>query len=404
MKHRLWLVIVIASTFSGQTLAAYDEGRLTEEDFLAPLTAGHPAIVVLTERLASAEGERRAATVMNPELGFDREAPDGTSNQSILWLSWQPPLDGRRGLLKRVAEIGVQVAVSEFDWAKQQLRAELRGVYAAWSQAAERRDLLSAHLTVMKRLAERARLRSDTGEESGLGARRLALAAAEVQSELARVEATLVRVEAKVRVVHPELKPGVQPVLPALPIVPPKVDWSDRPDVEARRFEVHQVELKKRLSGRFLKFPEFIAGWTRFDGAPGKVDGPVFGVRLSVPLFDRNQGERARAARNVAIAEARLELTNARAKAELEAAHGAYEWLRAAATEVTAVTADADGVVESATASFQVGENTLTDLLETLRSVLSSQIAALELHYNALEAHRHLEASAGRSLSSGGME
>ena len=400
MKHCIWLVVLCGSALS----MAADGAQLTEQGFLALVTERHPTVVTLTERLASAEGERRAATVMNPELGFDRETPDGAANQSIFWLRWQPPLDGRRGLRKNAAEAGLRAATIEFDWAKLQLRATLRDVYADWAQAAERRDLLFAHVTVMKRLAERARLRADTGEESGLGARRLALAAAEVQSELARAEAALVRGEAKIQVVHPGLQPGVQPVRPTLPEVAPKVDWSDRPDVETRRFEVQQAKLKKRLSGRFFEFPELIAGWTRFDGAPGAVDGPVFGVSWSIPLFDQNQGESARATRNVAIAEARLELANARARAESEAAYGVYERLRAAATEITAVTADADGLVKSATASFQVGENTLTDLLETLRSVLSSQSAALETHYDALEAHRHLEVSAGRSLNSGDME
>ena len=167
---------------------------------------------------------------------------------------------------------------------------------------------------------------------------------------------------------------------------------------------LQQATFKQRLSGRFLEFPELMAGWTRVEVTPGTLDGPVFGVSWRVPLFDRNQGERALAAGNVTIAEARLELAMARARGELEAAYEVYAQLRTAAVEVTAITADAEGLIESATASFVVGENTLTDLLETLRSVLSSQIAALELHYNALEAHRHLEASAGRSLSSGGME
>jgi cobalt-zinc-cadmium efflux system outer membrane protein len=340
---------------------------------------------------------------MNPEVGFDREAP-GEANQSFLWLRWQPPLDGRRGLRKEAAEAGVQAAESEFEWAKLQLRVRLRGVYAEWAYVAERRDLLLGHLTVIKQLADRARARADTGEESGVVARRLALAAAEVQSELGQAEAALARVEAKVRVVHPELQAGVRPIRPELPAVPSEPDWSDRPDVEARRFEVQEAELRKRLSGRFLEFPELMVGWTRVELTPGTLDGPIFGLSWNVPFFDRNQGERAQATQNVAIAEAGLELANMRAKVELEATHGAYEQLRSAAVEVTAATANADGLVESVTAAFQVGENTLTDLLETLRSVLGSQMAALNLHHNALEAHRNLEAAAGGSLSSGGTE
>lgn len=400
MKHCVWLVIVVAMA---QPLDA-DEGRLTESEFLAPITAGHPAVVALTERLAGAEGERRTATWANPEFGFDREAPDGAAKQSIWWLRWQPPLDGRRGLRKDAAEAGLLAAESDFEWAKLHLRVRLRSMYAEWAYISERRDLLFAHMTVMKQLADRARARAATGEESGLGARRLALAVAEVQSELARADAALARVEAQVRVVRPELQPAVRPLRPTLPVVQAQGDATDRPDVVAQRFEVQQAEFKKRLSGRFLTFPELMGGWTRFDDEPGVVEGPVFGVSWNVPLFDRNQGERAQATRNVAIAEARLELVEARAQAESQAAHSAYAQLRTHANEVTAATTDAHELVESATAAFRVGENTLTDLLETLRSVLSSQLAALDLHHDALEAHRHLEASAGRSLSPGGLE
>ena len=380
-----------------------DEGQLTEAECLAPLTEGHPAIVALTERLARAEGELRAATLLNPELGFDREAPDGATSQSVYWLSWQPPVDGRRGLRKRAAEAGMRAAASDFDWAKLQLRVTLRAAYAQWALSVERRDILSEHVAKIRRLAERARVRAETGEEAGLDARRLALAAAEVQSELALAEAGVTRVGGTIRVLQPKLAAGVRPVRPAMPGVPSNLDWSERPDVEARRSETQQAEFERRLSGRVLEPPGITAGWTRLDEASGTVAGPVFGVSWSLPLFDRNQGRRAEAARNVAIAEAQLELAEARAQTEFDVAHAVYAQLRVAATQMMAGTADADGLVASAAASFDAGEATLTDLLETLRSVLSTRLAALELYYNALEAHRDLEASAGRSLSPGGM-
>ena len=61
--------------------------------------------------------------------------------------------------------------------------------------------------------------------------------------------------------------------------------------------------------------------------------------------------------------------------------------------------AESERAVESATATFRLGESRLTDLLETLRSVLSARLAALDLYAAALEAHRTLELAAGRPLS-----
>ena len=159
----MWRYVWSAIVFGAAMPVMAEEGRLTESEFLAPLTEGHPAIVALTERLARAEGELRAATVLNPELGFDREAPDGATSQSVYWLSWQPPVDGRRGLRKRAAEAGMRAAASDFDWSKLQLRVALRAAYAQWALSIERRDILSEHVAKIRRLAERARVRSDTG-------------------------------------------------------------------------------------------------------------------------------------------------------------------------------------------------------------------------------------------------
>lgn len=399
MRRYIWFVIALGAVRP----AAADERQITEAQFLAPITSEHPAVVSLTERLAKAEGERRAPRALNPEIGFDREAP-GEANQSFLWLRWQPPLDGRRGLRKKAAEAGLQAAENDFEWASLQLRVGLRGVYAEWAYAAERRDLLAEHFTVIAQLADRAKTRADTGEESGVAARRLALAAAEVRSELARAEAALADVEAKIHTVQPALQTNARPVRPPLPPVLADTVSTQRPDVVAKRFELEQAQLEKRLSGRFLEFPELSAGWTRVELEPGTLDGPIFGVSWKLPLFDRNQGERVQAKQNVAIAESRLELANARAKAELETAYRAYAELRSAAVEVTDMTASADGLVEAVTAAFQAGENTLTDLLETLRSVLNGRMAALDLHHNALEAHRNLEGAVGKPLSLGGTE
>jgi outer membrane protein TolC len=58
-------------------------------------------------------------------------------------------------------------------------------------------------------------------------------------------------------------------------------------------------------------------------------------------------------------------------------------------------------VARAAEASFEAGESTVTDLLDTLSALLDARLAALDLYSSALEAHRQLEVAAGRSLTSG---
>ena len=176
----------------------------------------------------------------------------------------------------------------------------------------------------------------------------------------------------------------------------------ERPDLKARELDVQRADLLHRLNGRYVEFPALVGGWTVFDGHGTDVDGPVFGLEWSVPLFDRRQGERVRTSREVRVARARLERSRAEAAAELQAARDAYDHLRGVAREVAETTAGAEAVIEAATAEFQAGEATLTDLLETLRSVTDGRLAALELHQKTLAAHRRLEMSVGRPLSDGG--
>jgi outer membrane protein TolC len=165
--------------------------------------------------------------------------------------------------------------------------------------------------------------------------------------------------------------------------------------------EAERAELALRLAGRSLEFPTVFGGWTVFDEEGGNVDGPVLGLEWSLPVFDRRQGERQRAARELEVVRAELELSRARAEAERGAALAVYEELSAAATEVLETTEGTSAVIEAATAEFQAGEASLTDLLETLRSATDGRLAALRLHAEALAAHRRLELSTGRPLAGG---
>ena len=101
-------------------------------------------------------------------------------------------------------------------------------------------------------------------------------------------------------------------------------------------------------------------------------------------------------------AQATLELERRRAEAELRSARAGYGALHGVARDVLDATSEADAVISAATAAFEAGESTLTDLLETLESVVAARSAALELHHSALAAHRRLEMSVGRAPTDGG--
>jgi len=391
-------VVALTAAVAGRGAEA---SEISETEFLALLDDEHPSVVALGEELAEALGERRTPRTDNPDFSFEREAPEGAPTQSTWKLSWRPPLDTRRGLANQAAAAGLAAAERRLDWSRLHLRAQLRELYADWSLAVERRDLFADLTERTLQLSERARARAATGEETGLSARRLALAAAEARTELAEAEVELHQVAARLRTVFPELETGLRPTRPNLPTGPPRGPESARPDVQAREMEVERAELARRLAGRYLEFPTLVGGWTVFDEGGAEVDGPVLGLEWNVPLFDRRQGERERTANELEVARAELALSRSRAEAELDAALAVYDELRVAATEVLETTEGTTAVIEAATAEFQAGEATLTDLLETLRSATDGRLAALRLHAEALAAHRRLELSRGRPLGGG---
>lgn len=396
----LGLVVVLAAPAFGNVAGAQE--AVTESQFVEGVGAAHAAARALGEDLARAEALRRRATALaNPRLEFSREQPDDSPRQDTWSLAWVPPLDGRRSLARGAAEAGVEAARERIALERARLRREVRQAFAEWTLSGERSEFLSGQLALVEDLAGKAQQRARVGEESGLAARRLELATAEVQAQFVVARTQQIRAEATALGWRPDLA-GRRPTLPVLPPPPTIVDPANRPDLRALHHEARQAALEARLARRFWTAPELQAGWQRLADRGRSVSGPVLGLAWTVPVFDRNQGGRIEAGRREQIAEARLALASNRAKRELKAAQEAYAVTAAAAEESARGTVDANRLITAAAASFRAGEATLTDLLDTLRAVREARLRSLDLLGAALEAHRELELWSMALLPSGG--
>ena len=377
---------------------AQAQERVSERDFLSVLQGDHPSLAALGERVESAHAERvRAGLLPNPTLSFEREAP-GSAEQITWQLAWTPPLDGRRGAAVRAADAGVRASAAQLEFDRLILRSELRQAFAEWAISTERTQVVEAQLVLIRRLAEQMASRATRGEESQLAARRLALAALEVEAEAAQSAATAVRARELALAWRGGLHAGAEAQRPPLAEITDSLRATARPDLMARRFEVEQAEWQLRHGRRFLQFPEVAFGWQQIRDDNFSDEGPRVGVNWPLPLFERQQPERIEASSRLMVAQSRLQLAQARSGADLIASQAAYTRLRQAALDGMETVRESDRAVESATATFRLGESRLTDLLETLGSVLSARLAALDLYAAALEAHRTLELAAGRPL------
>lgn len=383
------------------TAPPWTEGRLLS------LVLKRPAVRTVTDApVTEARADRDAAAALpDPRFEVEREE-EGDAREVTSVLAWRWPLDGRRGPLRAAAEAGLDAARGAARQESLEMRHRLREAYAAWATGRERLELLSTHGRRLAELERRARARAASGEDSGLSARRFALAALEARGTEARAAAEVERRKAAVLAWlpaspgEPPAPPGRHPRLPALPKAPTVTGdrLARRPDVARARARLEQLRHRAIALGRPPLEPEIALGWKRVEEGGLSADGPVVGFGLRLPFADGDRAERRAARARVGQAAALLQLTEAAARAEILGLERAYAGLRAEALAARETVAQAEAVSTAALAAFELGESAVTDLLETLRGVLSARLAALQLHAAALEAHRDLERALGRPL------
>lgn len=365
---------------------------VTESEFLAPLGTGHPAWLAAREGLGEAEATAlRARALPDPVLSASREAP-GDAEQIDLTLGWSLPHPARRRLAIRSADAAVQAARANLTVERHALLQAMREAFAQWATTTAAAARAAASAARLDELARREAERARAGESSGLSARRLALAATESRVELARAEAARVTTSAAARAWRPDLPPDSLPAMPSLPPPVPPTS-SPHPRLAALQAELDAARLGERLAARVVEMPELVGGWQRQDSGGAMVaEGPIVGVAWSLPLLDRRRGDRTAARTRVESLEARLALAERELAATRAGAAATYGTLRAAALAASETAAEVPLVIDAASRSFTAGESELTDLLDTLRSAANAEIAALELHAEALAAHRRLAA------------
>ena len=370
---------------------AVPQETLSEAQFIAPFGAEHPALVATSEGLAEAEAAlARASVLANPRLGYELENPEG-SRQTTFSLSWAPPLDGRRGLAAAAARAGLAAAQTDRALRMIQVRLAARAAYAEWATAVDRHRAIGELFSVVDGISTRMTTRARAGEESGLAAGRIALTASALAGERAASQAALARAEAAARAWRPDLPAGAVPARPSLSdgaVGNSDVRWSD-----VLQKELEQARLEERLAGRFWSAPELQAGWQRLDTAGAPSSGPILSANVAVPLFDRNRGARAAAARRRVAAEARLTLAATAEGSRVAGAEASFQALADAARMAEESTRGVAALVEAATASFAAGESTVTDLLDVLRSASDARTRAVDAWAAALAAERELEST-----------
>lgn len=395
--HRCRVRCLLALTLLCWAAVGHAQQRLTAQEAVELAWSQGHLQAELEAGVASARGELVSArTWSNPTLSVDREelrdGPSQPGSETSVMLSQPFELGGRRGARIRAAEAGVTAAQAEAAHERVRLRGDvLRDYYAA--AAAERRmqaqDKMSAGLAS---LADVAGKRHRAGDLSGYESRRIAQASA--QSQARRTQAAAEGRAARIRLagwvgdiaLSAELDDAI-----TLPVVSADTDIrsAELDALDARR--VHAEA--QAVAARHPALPVTIGiGSKRIREGGITDDALMLEVGLPLPIFDRNQGERARTSAEAQRADAKyqraLVQTRARRTAALQEAQQLSESARRMQAEMVPEAARLTTIARS---SFAEGELDLVGLLDAYDAEAGVIDQALEQQARALDALLELE-------------
>ncbi len=379
-------------------LSGHAQSRITADQAVA-MALSQPHVRQEREaRVDSARSEVLAArTWANPELRLSEERGDsnllGETREITALLSQEFELGGRRGLRRHAAEQGVLAAQANAEYERARLRGD---VLRAYSQAVSGEHRMMAHTRTadgLRELAKTAGKRQRAGDLSGYESRRIAQASAQAHARAAQAEAEARTARARLAGLIGEAAltaelDATHP-LPSIPVMQDEARSAELDTLQAHREHAYaQVRAESRLV-----LPVSVSvGSKRIEEAGASDNLMVLELGVPLPLFDRNQAQRARTAAEAEHADAQYQRvllqTRSRRTAALEEAQrlsiSARQLLDIAVPESTRLT-------DIARASFAEGELDLVGLLDAYDAETDVIDQALEQQSRALDALLELQ-------------
>lgn len=411
--HAQPVVTTTEAGAAGPAVARPAAVRFSLADALTLARRDHPSLRAAAGRRLSAVGAaRQDAAFFNPVVEWRREnigAP--IPRDEFVTATLGADAYGRRYALRGlVGSVAARAAADstvtgravEFDVARAYWRAALAIALRDVADAQRRAvDSLSA---VQARRAREGAVAEGAAMRTALEADRVRLTAATARADAERARGDLARALAQPLDVVPwptdSLEPGARArvavagvggpdprtsqarlvaavasteVTPATSAPDPRAYAAaalrGRPEILAARARLAETE--RRVRAERLGGLPGVGAVSGYKGTGGYRTG-VLGVFVSVPLFDRNQGARARAAGDLLAAQNDLRAQEAQITAEVEASVRAYAALLAEGPTGGGVAAalDARGrdVADVTAVAYREGAATLLELLDAVRS------------------------------------
>lgn len=395
-----WLVSPVAAA---PTSAPAREQGLTEAQAVAR-ALDNPDLQELRRGLvddAIATGRQQTAW-SNPSLSYTREQllSGGPLGEDYLTLQQTFDISGRRGLRRKAASARAEAARHEARIDAADIVALTRHRYYELLHAQRRREALTSWRERLASYLAIVQKREEAGDAAAFDRLRL-------QREVSRIDTLIEREDATVAAAWLRLHGLLQPATAGAPAPsPPALSTAllpapasgpadapeavtGAPEFGAARAQLRALSLDHRAASRgWVPNPFIGAGYKGVDlGGGARAHGFVVNVGVPIPILNRQQGGRDRAAAQTRAMSARNRLATTHARSEVAALATRATRLAATARTTEDTTAREDeALLRAAAAGYRGGEISITELVDAYRSSVEARLLVLDLSMDARRA------------------
>jgi outer membrane protein, heavy metal efflux system len=403
-------IALLCHSCLGLSQSARQSTPLSEREAVQ-LALSRPAVQAMVEgRQGIAQSAvLEARTWPNPVVAYERQRLSGSlfdDDERIVSLSQRFDISGKRQLNVRAAQTRLQASAADVESRRQELAFEVRRrFYEAFAASKTLQALRrwEERLLAAERLA--ATLQKG-GEVSGYDRRRTSHERASTLARVGTAGAEVLRVKERLRGLtgasedQLALLQGVLLPEDSAPLEQLLTRLRERPDLQSLVLKARAFQLDERVARRaWIPDLTLSAGVRQIDSGPQNDSGPVFGISIPLPLFERGQAAQRRAYAEARLASAESELALQRAEGEIRGSWEQFRQLSAAASEFRRHAVDgAQRLAAIAEAAYRGGERGILELLDAYRAVADADVRLVELELAARAAQLELEYSAGWSL------
>src|SRR5688572_462065 len=357
-------------------------------------------------RVAIAEAETRGRSLYaNPSVNYSRE---GAGRTEFFQAEQILPVTGRLKLLRQAGGALVRATEADGAFSLWQARSALRQAFYRVLAAQQSETIYAAGLKDIENAIRVLAVRELEGEGSKFDRLRTERERAELLAELALLRASTALERAQLLAFLPAgtdiAAVSGQIETPLLVLNASELTqraMAVREDYRAEQRRLEQYGLEKRAAER-LRYPEPVlnAGLKRADIGTRVASGPVVGIAVPLPLFNKGQAEIARYSAEQERSSARLALLSQQIRAAVEGTLQALNVRQSARDDYRRELAETGPeLIRIATVSFEEGEIGILQLLDAYRVQRQAQLRMLAIQAAVKDARIELERAVGEEVA-----